>query len=116
MIDISTFRLNAVYFVDRTDEIEHLSVFYLHYVCAETVYFGLFSRFLTKKYSATIVALFRYRPYTVLTMTGFLVINILVLPPGGDCLSKCALPMPGTADGHVVSRCKVFGYMLSLFD
>ena len=37
------------------------------------------------------------------------VITILVLPPGVVCESNCALPMPGTADGDVVSRCQVLG-------
>ena len=36
-------------------------------------------------------------------------IIILVLPPGVVCPSNCALPMPGTADGDVVSRCQVLG-------
>ena len=31
---------------------------------------------------------------------------ILVLPPGVVCQSNCVLPMPGTADGDVVSRCQ----------
>ena len=37
------------------------------------------------------------------------IIIILVLPPGVVCQSNCALPMPGTADGDVVSRCQVLG-------
>ena len=36
-------------------------------------------------------------------------IIILVLPPGVVCQSNCVLPMPGTADGDVVSRCQVLG-------
>ena len=37
------------------------------------------------------------------------IIIILVLPPGVVCPSNCALPMPGTADGDVVSHCQVLG-------
>ena len=39
----------------------------------------------------------------VLFMGTRTVIIILVLPPGVACPSNCALPMPGTADGDVVS-------------
>ena len=36
-----------------------------------------------------------------------MIIIILVLPPGVVCPSNCALPMPGTVDSDVVSRCQV---------
>ena len=41
--------------------------------------------------------------------TLYIIIIILVLTPGVVCQSNCALPMPSTADGDVVSRCQVLG-------
>ena len=47
--------------------------------------------------------------YSTFLCVTFSVIIILVLPPGVVCQSNCVLPMPGTADGDVVSRCQVLG-------
>ena len=46
---------------------------------------------------------------TFLADLRILIIIILVLPPAVVCPSNCALPMSGTVDGDVVSRCQVLG-------
>ena len=38
-----------------------------------------------------------------------IVVIIIIVLPRESCPLNCALPMPGTADGDVVSRCQVLG-------
>ena len=51
---------------------------------------------------------------TFLADLRILIIIILVLPPAVVCPSNCALPMSGTVDGDVVSRCHVLGRAASI--
>ena len=51
---------------------------------------------------------------TFLADLRILIIIILVLPPAVVCPSNYALPMSGTVDGDVVSRCQVLGRAASI--